>query len=146
MASFYAQIDVNLMADIKGGKPTLTKKPPKTTNVKIYKKEPLHININKTKLVSAVMASASFANSAIGSYTGNKNTQSNTSTMLGITGVALVAMKNPALAVGAVASYSIKRATDMYIEQKNSEQESRYNQSYIGKMTTSGSRWKGGNL
>ena len=150
MASYYAQIDVNITDNSGAVVKTTTPKPPKTKKVIVPKPadntEKSSFSSSSTKIAGALLTGIAFANSSIGSYTGNKNSQSNISATLGVIGVGISLIKNPMLGGIAIASYSVKRITDMAIEQKNSEQESRYNQSYIGKMTTSGSRWKGGNL
>lgn len=148
MASYYAQIDVNI-TDNSGAvvKTTTPKKP------KIKKLEPPKPSDNtdnskfsnsSTKITGALLAGMAFANSSIGSYTGNKTTQSNISATLGAIGLGISLIKNPALGSIAIATYSIKRITDMAIEQKNSQQQSEYSRTYLGKITTSGSRWKGG--
>lgn len=150
MASYYAQIDVNITDNSGSVVKTTTPKKPKIKKLKPPKPadntEETKFSSSSTKVAGALLTGMAFANSAIGSYTGNKTTQSNISATLGVLGVGLSLIKNPLLGGIAIASYSVKRITDMTIEQKNSEQQSQYSQSYLGKMTTSGSRWRGGAL
>lgn len=150
MASYYAQIDVNITDNSGTVVKTTTPKPPKTKKVKTFKPadntEKSSFSISSTKITGALLAGMAFANSSIGSYTGNRASQSNTSSALGVLGIGVTLVKNPVVGSIAIATYSVKRIVDMEIEQRNSEQQSAYSQSYMGKMTTSGSRWKGGNL
>ena len=87
------------------------------------------------------VATASYANSKVGDYTGNKVRQSNIATGIGALTTIGTAFINPVLAVGVIAGYSVKRTIDMGIERENSRQESQYRSSYRGKATTSKSRW-----
>ena len=150
MASYYAQIDVNITDNSGSSVKTTTPKKPKPLKLPPPKPsdntEKSEFSSSSTKVVGALLTGMAFANSAVGSYTGNKHTQSNISSTIGILGVGLSLVKNPLLGGIAIASYSVKRITDMAIEQKNSQQQSEYSQSYLGKMTTSGSRWRGGAL
>lgn len=150
MASYYAQIDVNITDASGNVVKTTTPKVPKNESTKPKKPKDDNEDVNvlsvTTKTIGLVTSSIAFANSAVGSYTGNKTTQSNINTTLGLVGMGLAIAHNPLVGGLALAGFAIKRTTDIIIEQKNSEQESAYNQSYMGKMTTSGSRWKGGSL
>lgn len=150
MASYYAQIDVNITDNSGAVVKTTTPKPPKPKKVTIPKPadntEKSSFSSSSTKITGALLTGIAFANSSIGSYTGNKTSQSNISATLGVIGVGLSLIKNPMLGGIAIASYSVKRITDVAIEQKNSEQQSEYSRTYLGKITTSGSRWKGGSI
>lgn len=150
MASYYAQIDVNITDNSGAVVKTTTPKKPKPKKLPPPKPsdntEKSTFSSSSTKITSALLASMAFANSAIGSYTGNRTSQSNVSATLSALGMGIALIKNPLVGGIAIATYSAKRITDMAIEQKNSEQQSAYSQSYMGKITTSGSRWKGGNL
>ena len=127
MASYYAQIDVNLTENNVTVVKTTTPKKPKNEKLKPKKVKDDSENINflssATKIYGTLMASIAFSNSSIGSYTGNKTSQSNVNTMLGMIGIGTSLIVNPAVGAAALASYSIKRATDIAIEQKNSELE-----------------------
>lgn len=144
MASYYAQIDVNLYEGDGNLKKATTPKPTMllTTKPKVQTNKQKNFTF-PTKITTALIASASFANSSIGAYTGNKNLQSNISSSLGILGVGIATIKNPILGAIAISSYAIKRSVDISIQEKNSYQQSMYNQSYLGRMTTSNSRWRG---
>lgn len=143
MASYYAQIDVS----INETKTIVRKTVPKTSvpGGKVSISDPKQKTKINTKLLTTSIAIGAYANGVIGSYTGNKHSQNNINSMLGVAGVGVLAINNPVLALSSVAGYTIKRLTDVTIEQKNSSQESEYRRSYLGNMTTSGSRWRGGN-
>ena len=98
-----------------------------------------------------VATSLSIANSAVGSYTGNKLRQANNQAMINMvsTGVGLlvsIATQNyvgaVAIAIGATTS-AIRSTSNFFIESVNSRQESAYRMAYKGNPTTSGSRFRG---
>ena len=95
------------------------------------------------KASSLVLATAAMANSAVGSYTGNKLRQSNIQTLLTIGGLGATALVSPTAAIIATTTMLIKNAIDYEIRLVNSRQESNFKRSYKGNMTTSGSRWRG---
>lgn len=102
-------------------------------------------NINDIKKITAgVLASSKIANDAIGSYTGNKARQSNINSMIALSTLIYGAFKNPTIALATASSFLIKKSIDNTIEIKNAEQQNRYRTSYLGNMTTSGGRWRGG--
>ena len=149
MAGYYAELNVNLnINNYSRNTSPKKKKPSKSAQLllegpkaKVAQNPKSSSNIYGRKVAGLILSTASLANSAVGSYTGNKVRQSNMATGIAIAGLAIGAMTNPVLAGVAVATYSIKRSIDMNIDRINSEKESAYRSSYRGKATTSGSRW-----
>lgn len=109
--------------------------------------------LNKALTMTAGFATASIsmANSAVGSYTGNKLRQANNQAMINMvsSGVGLaisLATQNYigaiAIAVGTTTSI-IRSSVNYSINEINSRQESSYRMAYKGNPTTSGSRFRG---
>lgn len=90
-----------------------------------------------------VLTTPSIVLSKVGSYTGNKIQTSNINANFKIGAYALAANINPYIAVGKFAIDSIINITDFNIRQINSQQETDYRTSLIGKSSTSNSRWRG---
>lgn len=135
MAGYYAELNVFLgespkSSSGKTGKKSKGKKKSKMKSI-------------ATKTSGVLMASAIYANSKVGEYTGNKLRQSNNATSLALIGMGIASFANPLAGTLAVTSFAVKSAIDNSIRIKNSQQESAYRMSYKGNMTTSGSRWKG---
>lgn len=147
MAGYYAEIHVHISGgggESSGGTTTSrseTERRPKNRSRAIA-----------GKTIGLALGSAMYVNSAVGNYTGNKLRQSNTQTSLSLIGsVSVGALSGAkfgpygALAGGAIALVGViaKNTINLGIRQINSEQEMLYKTSITGKMTTSGSRWKG---
>ena len=136
MAGYYAELNVYLNSG----------KEPLTEEQKLQKKQKQQIEKTKktaAKVTGTTLAVAAYANSKVGQYTGNKMRQANNQTTLALTGMGLLALKNPVVGITALATYVTKSAIDTQINIINSQQESAYRMSYKGNMTTSGSRWRG---
>ena len=109
--------------------------------------------LNKSLMMANGFATASLsmANSAVGSYTGNKLRQANNQAMINMAsaGVGLLVSLATQNYVGAIAiavgtTTSIIRSSVNYsISEINSRQESAYRMAYKGSPTTSGSRFRG---
>lgn len=79
----------------------------------------------------------------VGSYTGNKVQTRNMNTSIKYTGYMITATINPYLAIGKAALDLLENTVDYNIRQINSQQETDYRTSLIGKSSTSNSRWRG---
>ena len=118
---------------------------------KSEKQKMKELNKALTTAVGFTTTSISIANSAVGSYTGNKLRQANNQAIINIasTGAMLavsLATQNyvgvAMTVIGATTSF-IRNTVNYSINDINSRQESAYRMAYKGSPTTSGSRFRG---
>jgi hypothetical protein len=101
------------------------------------------LSFNKVaRIGSMVLSAANVVNSAVGSYTGNKVRQNNISVGLRFASMGISFAINPIFGAIHLATTVGKEIADVNIRQINSQQESAYRRSYMGNITTSGSRWR----
>lgn len=146
MGGYYAELNVNLNINEvrRATSPQSRKKKKsssgKTSATKVKSSKSASAKYGK-KLVALGIATASYANSKVGDYTGNKVRQQNIASGIGVLTTIGTAFVNPVAAATVAGIYTVKRTIDMGIERENSRQESEYRNSYRGKATTSKSRW-----
>lgn len=95
--------------------------------------------------IAVVAKSVSVVNNQVGAYTGNKVKQQNIRQGIGIATAIAVSVVNPTLGVTMLASNTIDSAIGYMTSMINTQQETTYKTSLVGKMSTSGSRWRGEN-
>ena len=143
MASRYAEVVIN----INGANATGTSSPSagkgKTTPKVKTKSADDGIRLSTaSKIAGSVLSALSIANNAVGAYTGNKVRQSNIAAGLSLASVGISFAINPYLGALHLAAKGVKRGVEYMVDSNNSRQESNYKRSYMGNITTSGSRWR----
>lgn len=143
MASRYAEVVININgANASGTSSPSTGKGKTTPKVKNKSSDDGIKLSTASKIAGSVLSALSIANNAVGSYTGNKVRQQNIATGLSLASVGISLAINPFLGALHLATMTTKKVIDISIEQINSRQESAYKRSYMGNITTSGSRWR----
>ena len=141
MASRYAEVVIN----INGANASGTRSPSAgrgITTPRVAKDDSSIKLSTASKITSSVLSALSIANNAVGAYTGNKVRQSNIATGLSLASSLISFSINPVLGALHLGTMVTKRLVDVSIEAINSKQETEYKRSYMGNMTTSGSRWR----
>ena len=141
MASRYAEVVININGANASGTRSPSAGKGKTTP-KVEKDDSSIKLPTASKIASMVLSSANIVNSVVGSYTQNKVRQSNISAGLRIASMGISFSINPILGAIHLATTVGKTIADVSVKQINSQQESAYRRSYMGNITTSGSRWR----
>ena len=137
MAGHYAEFVVNL--NNIGGE---TK--PKFSKAREQKQaEDNYRSIRGT--IAVVAKSVSVVNNQVGAYTGNKVKQQNIRQGIGIATALAVSAINPGLGIAMLTGNPIESTVSYMTNMINTQQETTYKTSLVGKMSTSGSRWRGEN-
>ena len=95
--------------------------------------------------IAVVAKSVSVVNNQVGAYTGNKVKQQNIKQGIAIATSIAVSVINPSLGVAMLAGNTIDSSIGYMTNMINTQQETTYKTSLVGKMSTSGSRWRGEN-
>lgn len=153
MPELYARIDVNFSKGTKRESGGLAPSGNRSRLTGISKKQSGGSSSNgilsgSTKALAFVGASAAFANQAVGAYTGNKVRQQNISQGLkiagsvgGLIGIG-IRTGNPYIVAATAIIAATKVGVDTAIRITNANQEAKFRRSYMGNITSSGSRWR----
>ena len=137
MAGHYAEFVVNLNNIGGDNKPKFSKAREQKQEENNYRA------IRGT--IAVISKSASIINNQVGAYTGNKVKQQNIRQGIGIATAIAVSVINPSLGVTMLAGNTIDNTVSYITNMVNTQQETTYKTSLVGKMSTSGSRWRGEN-
>lgn len=137
MAGHYAEFVVNLNNIGGDNKPKFSKAREQRQEENNYRA------IRGT--IAVVAKSVSVVNNQVGAYTGNKVKQQNIKQGIAIATSIAVSVINPSLGVAMLAGNTIDSTIGYMTNMINTQQETTYKTSLVGKMSTSGSRWRGEN-